>query len=42
MREGPEPEDAVVAAHPALIDAAEWQPVLEIMREEPVDRHTAG
>jgi hypothetical protein len=39
VRERPEPEDPVVAAHAALIDAAERQLVLEVMREEPVDRH---
>ena len=41
MRERPEPKDAVIAAHAALIDAAERQLVLQVMREESVDRHTA-
>ena len=41
MRERPEPKDPVVAAHAALIDATERQLVLQVMREEPVDRHAA-
>ena len=41
VRERPEPKDPVIAAHAALIDATERQLVLQVMREEPVDRHTA-
>ena len=39
MRERLEPKDPVIAAHAALIDAAERQLVFQVMREEPVDRH---
>jgi len=41
MRERLEPKDPVITAHAALIDAAERQLVFQVMREEPVDRHTA-
>jgi hypothetical protein len=41
MRERPEPEDAVIAAHAALIDTTERQLVFQVMGEKPVDRHAA-
>ena len=41
MRERLEPEDAVIAAHAALIDTTERQLAFQVMREESVDRHTA-
>ncbi len=41
MRERLEPEDAVIAAHAALIDTTERQLAFQVMREESVDRHAA-
>ena len=39
--ERPESEDPVIAAHAALIDAAERQPVFQVMGEKRVDGHAA-
>jgi energy-coupling factor transporter ATP-binding protein EcfA2 len=39
VRERLEPEHAMVAAHAALVDATEGQLVLQVVREEAVDRH---
>ena len=41
VRERLEPEDAVIAAHAALVDATERQLVFQVVGEESVDRHAA-
>ena len=41
VRERLEPEDTVIAAHAALIDAAERQPAFQVVREESIDGHAA-
>src|SRR5262245_51170013 len=41
VRESLEAEVAVVAAHPAAVDPAEREPVLEVVREHAVDGHAA-
>ena len=41
VRERFEPEDPMIAAHAALIDATEGQLVLQVVREESVYRYAA-
>ena len=42
MREGFEAEISVIAAHPALVDATEWELIFQIVRKHAIDGHATG